>query len=245
MAELPKNLDQAVAQAREATKAALNDGHTRLQVELVFPELKVMPFAQQFYPVFQEMGLAFKVYFPDAGAAALARRDWGDLEFTVRGMAELKGQMEPEDQAYLFVEPSAVEVEEVEKMCNQAGDRPVVLFMPKLEDVAIVGIGYTARKIRERFLKTLDSCYYLRPLEGAAILRCYPHPWQIWRETESDNYELLTELAQRPVGEFLENLLMGEQAGASSEASGSPPTPVKSQKGFLSGIQQLIRALNQ
>ena len=245
MAELPNSLEAAIGQAREATKAALNDGYTRLQVELVFPELKVIPLAQQFYPVFQEMGLTFKVYFPDAGAAALARRDWGDLEFTVRGMAELKGQMEPTDQAYLFVEPSAVEVREVEKMCNQAGDRPVVLFTPKLEDIAIVGIGYAARQVRERFLKTLESCYYLRPLEGAAILRCYPDPWQIWRKTELDNYELLAELPQRPMGEVLDNLLMGEQSAAQSNQSGAPPRPVKSPKGFLSGIQQLIRALNQ
>lgn len=241
MAELPNSLDEAIVQAREATKAALNDGYTRLQVELVFPELKVMPLAQQFYPVFQEMELTFKVYFPDAGAAALARRDWGNPEFTVRGMAELKGRMEPDDQAYLFIEPSAVEVGEVEKMCNQAGDRSVVLFTPKLEDVAIVGIGYTARKIRERFIKTLESCYYLRPLDGAALLRCYPEPWQIWRETESDSYELLAELPQRPVGEELENLLMG----IPSDESETAPSPVKPQKGFLSGIQQLIRALNQ
>ena len=243
MAELPKSLDDAIEQAKAATQAALNDGYTRLQVELVFPELKVMPLAQQFYPVFQEMGLTFKVYFPDAGAAALARRDWGDLEFAVRGMAELKGQMEPDDQAYLFVEPSAVEVQEVEKMCHQAGDRAVVLFAPKLEDIAIVGIGYAARKVRERFLKTLESCYYLRPLEGAAILRCYPEPWQVWRETE-EGYELLAELPERPVGEVLENLLMGEQATDPADEKNAA-SPVKAKKGLFSGLQQLIRALNQ
>ncbi|MDJ0702731.1 MAG: DUF1995 family protein [Leptolyngbyaceae cyanobacterium MO_188.B28] len=243
MAELPKSLEDAVEQAKGAVQAALNDGYTRLQVELVFPEIRVMPLAQQFYPVFQEMGLTFKVYFPDAGAAALARRDWGDLDFTVRGMGELKGQMEPDDQAYLLVEPSAVEVEAVEKMCNQAGERPVVLFTPKLEDIAIVGIGYAARKVRERFLKTLESCYYLRPIEGAAILRCYPEPWQVWRETEG-GYDLLAEFPERPVGEVLANLFMDESAEEPAEG-GNTATPVKSQKGFFSGLQQLIRALNQ
>jgi len=45
MTELPKTLEQAIAQAREATKAAIADGYSLLQVELLFPELKPMPVA--------------------------------------------------------------------------------------------------------------------------------------------------------------------------------------------------------
>ncbi len=85
MAELPQTLDEAIVQAREATQAALNDGYTRLQVELVFPEiaLQAQSIAWQFTPIFEQYGSGLKVLFPDAGAAALARRDWGETPFKV------------------------------------------------------------------------------------------------------------------------------------------------------------------
>ncbi|NET35023.1 MAG: DUF1995 family protein, partial [Cyanothece sp. SIO1E1] len=102
MPEFPTSLDQAIAQARAATQAAIRAGYTRLQVELVIPELKVMPVAEKFIPALQELNVQFKVYFPDAGAAALARRDWGELPFSVRGMKEIKGQMEPDDDVFCW-----------------------------------------------------------------------------------------------------------------------------------------------
>jgi len=46
----------------------------------------------------------------------------------------------------LFIAPSAVEVAQVEKLCEAAGSRPVVLFNC-LEDVSI-GIGYAGRQLR-------------------------------------------------------------------------------------------------
>ena len=123
MTDIPISIEAAVAQARVATQAAIQAGVPRMMVQLVYPELEGMPIAEQFYPVLQELGLTFKLYFPDAGAAALARRDWGNPDFVVRGIGELKAVMEPEDQAYLFVEPSSIEVSQVEDMCTEAGDR--------------------------------------------------------------------------------------------------------------------------
>jgi Domain of unknown function (DUF1995) len=60
---LPNSLDDAVAQAREATAAAIAAGYTRLQVELLFPELKIMPVAEQFLPAFEQFGSQLRVYF--------------------------------------------------------------------------------------------------------------------------------------------------------------------------------------
>ncbi|MEO1070069.1 MAG: DUF1995 family protein, partial [Cyanobacteria bacterium J06638_6] len=142
---VPESLEVAIAQARLASQAAIQAGVPRMMVELVYSELKGLPVAQQFYPALQELGLTFKMYFPDAGAAALARRDWGNPDFVVRGIGELQGQMEPGDQAYLFVEPSSIEVNQVEEMCAEAGDAFVIMLNPKLEDVATIGIGYAGR----------------------------------------------------------------------------------------------------
>jgi len=245
MTAIPDSLETAIAQAREATRAALQAGVARMTVELVYSELKGMPVAEQFYPVLQEMGLAFKMYFPDAGAAALARRDWGEPEFSVRGIGEIKGQMEPDDQAYIFVEPSSVEVTQVEEMCNQAGDKFVIMLNPKLEDVATIGIGYAGRQLRERFLSTLEPVYYLRPMAGAVLLRAYPGPWQVWQETSEDNYTLVAELPQKPSGEALDRILLGEPSTDSSAAP-SPDAPARPRRGgFLSDLQNFLKALSQ
>jgi hypothetical protein len=234
---LPNNLDEAVVQAREATQAAIAAGYTRLQVELVFPELKIMPIAAQFLPEFEPLREKLRVYFPDPGSAALARRDWGEKPYPIRGISDVKADILPEEEMFLFVEPSSVEVEQVEKLCEQAMERPVVLLNPRMEDIAIIGIGYAGRMLRERFLSTFESCYYLRSLEGAAILRAYPSPWQVWVEKE-EGYELVAEQAQKPVGEVLDQIL----AKAAGE---SPDAPQPKKQGILSSLQQFLRALSQ
>jgi hypothetical protein len=241
MTEIPTSLETAIAQSREATRAAIQAGVPRMMIEFVYPELKGMPVAQQFYPVLQDLGLRFKLYFPDAGAAALARRDWDNPDFVVRGIGELQGEIEPEDQAYLFIEPSSIEVTQVEEMCNQAGDAFIIMLNPKLEDVATIGIGYAGRQLRERFLNTLEPVYYLRPMADAVLFRCYPSPWQLWQESPEGGYTCLAEFPQRPSGEALDQILLGDTA------PGPDGTPGKKGKrgGFLSELQTFIRALTQ
>ncbi|MGD1930801.1 MAG: DUF1995 family protein [Leptolyngbyaceae cyanobacterium] len=241
MTAVPRSIEAAVEQAKTATRAAIEAGIPRIVVDLNIPELKALPIAEQFYPVLAELGLSFKVYFPDAGAAALARRDWQDPAFSIRGINEFKGRLEPEDEACLVIEPSAVEVNEVEALCNEATGKYVVLLNPKLEDIAVVGIGYTARQLRDRFLSTLESCYYLQPLEGATLLRIYPGPWQVWGETEDDDYELLGEFARKPSGEEMANLFADEEAQAGDATS--PTRPKKG--GLFAELGQFIRALTQ
>jgi hypothetical protein len=245
MTILPNTLDDAIAQAKEATKIAVNAGCTRLQVDLVFPEiaLQAQSIAQQFIPIFDELGIVPKVFFPDTGAAALAKRDWGEVGFiiddvgTSRTPAEQK--IKPEDEGFLLVAPSAVEVAQVEKLSNLAGDRPFILLNPQLEDVSVVGIGYAARQLRDRFLGTIETCYYLRPLEGAAILRSYPSLWQVWLETD-EQYQLITEEAQRPTGEAIDQLLAKHtNTDNTNEASTLKKT------GFLTNLQRFLNALTR
>jgi hypothetical protein len=240
MATLPNTLDEAIAQAQTATQAAIAEGYTRLQVELLFPELKAMPVAQQFVTAFADLEERLKVFFTDAGAAALAKRDWGEVPFQLRSMdvagtrqtTTVEEQVAPEDQLFLFVSPSAVEISPVEQICNEAGDRPTVLINPRLEDAGTVGIGYAGRKLRDRFLNTFEPCYYLRPLEQAAIFRCYPTPWQIWLE-KAGTYVLIAEEHQKPDSEKLEQIL--SDAMGAKQPSG----------GFLTDLKRFLRALNQ
>ncbi len=244
-ATIPSSLPEATEQAKQAAQSALKDGHTLIQVEMAIPEIKHQPIAKQFLEIFETQ--QFKVFFPDAGAAALARRDWDNPDFTIRGLGEMVTPVEPDDDIYLVVNPSSIEVATVEALCNEATDQPVVLLNPQLEDVAIVGIGYAARQLRERFLSQIETCYYLRPMEGAAVYRCYPGPWQVWRETSPDKYELASEMPSRPSGEDIDRVLYG-QLEEERAAGGAAATQAKAggrKKGVFAELQQFIKALTQ
>lgn len=241
MVDFPTSLDEALIQAQSATQAAIAAGYTRLQIDLMLPELKPLPIAQQFLPVLADYGADLKVFFTDAGAAALARRDWGPVPFRM-GSLDVAGArqttpvddlVEPDDRAFLFVAPSAVEVAPVEQVCNVAGERPVILFNPRLEDIGTVGLGFTARQIRERFLNTFEPCYYLRPLDPVALLRCYPAPWQVWLE-EGEIYKLVAEELLKPDSERLDAILM--------QATNSQRPPKRS---LVAEMQRFLKALGQ
>lgn len=244
MNTFPQNLDEAVEQAKVATKSAIADGYRRIQVELVVAEiaLKAQLLALEFAELFEEYGAGVKVMFPDTGAAMLARRDWGDKPFQVTDMGSrftsVETQVSPEDKLFIVVAPSAVEVGSAEKLCNLAGDRPVIFLIPQLEDVSVVGIGYAARQIRERFISTIYTSYYFRLLEGAAILRAHPAQWQVWLDKET-GYELVKELNNKPMGEDLELLL----SKLTRTEDGTASKPQKA--GFLSNLQSFLRALSQ
>ncbi|MEA5581042.1 DUF1995 family protein [Nodularia harveyana UHCC-0300] len=241
MPELPKSLEEAIAQSRIATQAALADGYSRLQVDFLFPELKLMPVAVQFLPMFAEYDSRLKVFFPDAGAAALAKRDWADTPFKILDIgtgraASLQSKIQPEDEIFLFISPTAVEVPQVEKLCEDIGDRPFVMLNPRLEDSGVVGIGYTARQTRQRFISTIESCYYLRPVDDTtAVFRCYPGLWEVWVETNGE-YEKVAELPKRPTGDELD-LIMGQPQTASDGTPAKKPSIFK-------GLQRFFKALS-
>jgi len=247
MLPVPQSLEDAIAQAKQATKAAIEAGCQRVQIELVIPEiaLQAQNLAWEFTTLFADYGSGLKVLFPDTGAAALARRDWGEIPFkisdigTSRTPVELK--ISDDDQIFLLVSPSSVEVGQVEKLCNLAGDRPVILLIPQLEDVSIVGIGYAARQLRERFISTLESGYYFRPLEGAAVFHYHGSPWQVWVEKE-EGYELLTQLDHKPAGEELERTLLQT---SNTQEEGTTTAPVVKKTSLLGSLQRFLRALSQ
>jgi Domain of unknown function (DUF1995) len=243
MAELPKTLEDAIAQSSEAVKSALADGMTRIQVELLFPELKFMTVAEQFLPLFTEYESRLKVFFADAGAAALARRDWTDAQFQISDIGtgratSLEAKIQPEDEIFLFIAPTSVEVPQLEKLCEIIGERPVIMLTPRLEDSSIVGIGYTARETRRRFISTIESCYYIRPVDDeSALFRCYPGQWEVWLETEGE-YQKIAELPKKPSGDELDAILMGGQPENTTDA-----TPARKPSVFKS-LQRFIKALS-
>ncbi|MBW4614540.1 MAG: DUF1995 family protein [Desmonostoc vinosum HA7617-LM4] len=241
MTELPNTLEDAIVQSRTACQAALADGCTRLQVEFLFPELKPLPVAEQFLPLFAEYDSRLKVFFADAGAAALARRDWVDAPFKILDIgtaraASLQSKIQPEDEIFLFVAPTSVELPQLEKLCQEIGDRPVIILNPRLEDSGIVGIGYAARQTRQRFLNIIESCYYLRPVDDeTAVFRCYPGQWEVWVETNGE-YQKIAELPKKPSGDDLDLILMQGQPQATNAVPAKKPNVFKSLQRFLKAL---------
>jgi len=227
---IPDHLEDAVEQAIAATHQAIADGATRVIADLRFPELKALPIAYEFAASFnQRYGNAWQAIFSDAGAAALAKREWADLEVSVRGVNEGRRAIREEDQAFLLIEPTSVEVEQVEKLVQLAGDRPFVMLNPRLENNE-VGLGLAARQMRDRFLSTFETAYYLKPLDLGALWRCYPQTWQVWLQTE-EGMQQLAEVAQRPSSDDIDRLFQqktGKQSGS-----------------FLGRLQQFLSALSR
>jgi hypothetical protein len=237
MITLPDTLEVAIAQSVEAARLAIANGLHRLQIEYLFPELKPMPVAKQFLDLFPDLGAQdsdpkVKVFFADAGAAALARRDWGETPYAIYGLDELLEPVQPSDDAFVIVAPTPVEIAIVEKIAEQAAGRPCIFLNPKFQDVAIVGIGYAGRQLRERFLNTLEPCYCLRPIDQGAVFRAYPQLWQVWWQIE-ENYRLIAEEPERPSGEQLDQIV-------------AKAFPAQAKKGGLwQELQQFLKALSQ
>ena len=89
MIEVPINVEQAICQAKEAVKLALSEGVERICIEIVVPEivLQAQNLTLDFISIFEEES-GLKIFFPDTGSAALARRDWGETNFSVTDLGD-------------------------------------------------------------------------------------------------------------------------------------------------------------
>jgi len=214
---LPQTLEEAAAAAVTATLAAIDAGGNRLLVDIRFEEAKVLDIARPFAVALRgRYGDRWQPILADAGAAALAKREWADLNLTPRGVNEGRLAVTPEAQAFLVVAPSSVETDRLEKLMELVGDRPVVLVNPRLEN-AEIGVGLAARRVRERFLNWFEPCYVLQPVMGGALLRTFGGPWQVWSVLEN---QVLQEFGDRPSSDDLERALRGPQRSWLSQLQG-------------------------
>ncbi len=232
---LPTDLADAQAQAVQAIQAAIEAGYSRIQVDILVPDIKPEILA---YPFITICDPPFSIVFSDAGAAALAQRDWtalGEMPEGSRLQSIGPSLTVTPETAILFVMPSVYSLDTVEQICDSVSkrgqnERPIILLNPQLQDAATVGVGLAGRRIRERFISTFEPSYYLRSLGAGALTRFYPHPWCIWEQTETGDYTLLDTRSTQPTGEEL-----GEIFAQSSNQS----------PGIFDGLRRFIRALQR
>eukprot|EP00638_Chattonella_subsalsa_P001059 CAMPEP_0117760652 /NCGR_PEP_ID=MMETSP0947-20121206/16764_1 /TAXON_ID=44440 /ORGANISM="Chattonella subsalsa, Strain CCMP2191" /LENGTH=290 /DNA_ID=CAMNT_0005581397 /DNA_START=287 /DNA_END=1159 /DNA_ORIENTATION=+ len=188
-----------------------------------------------------------RVYFPDAGSAALAERDWklGTNETKVPDCVRLdcvtRDQTASTDQAFMILCPRASEAEDVEALVNkltvQFPQRPIFLINPELVDMGVTGYGMAGRRIRERLTNTFNTIYYLKTLEWGALTRQYAKSYTIWQEDESapGGYKLLDTLDSEPSMETMEEIY--ELANGITQRTDTP--------GFLNAIADFVNGMQK
>jgi hypothetical protein len=197
---LPADLRAAESQALAAIASALAaDRRGRWTAELRFEGLRLLPVALRLARSLLD-STDLQLLFPDAGAAALARRDGADLAGRIAAFADHRRRQGERSSAalLLLVAPSQAEYEEVEELVDAHGGA-VVLLNPSLVDAA-VGIGSVARQRRRGFLATWQAAYALEPLDGGALRRAHPDPWELYR-LDPDGYRLAARFEARPDAE--------------------------------------------
>jgi hypothetical protein len=156
-----------------------------------------------------------RIYFPDEGSAALARRDWTSIlppcvvYDACGGVASRNRKEKRSDVISIFYCPRASESESVEKLLLEAeestygggGDddddeeeggggraqhKMTIMVNPLLVDMGVTGFGMAGRRLRERLIDGLIPAYYLRTLAWGALTRCYPNLFTVWMEDENE-----------------------------------------------------------
>jgi hypothetical protein len=70
-------------------------------------------------------------------------------------------------------------------------------------------------------------------------MRSYPGLWQVWLETDEE-YQLIAEEPQKPVGEALDQILAQARFTSDSGETTAPKKP-----GFFTNLQRFLNALSR
>lgn len=208
-ASLPADLMTAEADLLDALKAALASGKAvRWGATLRFENLRILPVALRLFQALRSMDETCLLLWPDAGAAALSRRDAPDLADCILDFNQWSAGGDS-DGLVLAVGPQPSDYEQFMAIC-QDHRASVVMLNGRLEDAA-VGIGSVARERRRGFVSSWQQAYFLQPLDGGALMRRFPNDWTLYRH-DPDGYRHLASMDNRPDSEQISALLAGDDA---------------------------------
>lgn len=182
-------------------------------------------------PSRQWTGEKVRIYFPDEGSAALARRDWQSqlppcVEFAACGRRQVDDVSS--DTIIIFYCPRASEAEFVEdilyKMEESRGEelKMSIMVNPLLVDMGVTGFGMAGRRLRERLIDGLVPAYYLRTLQWGALTRVWPQLFTVWQEDEQaeGGYRMIKALDQLPSNPEVEDIYDIENGNMSAPKEG-------------------------
>jgi hypothetical protein len=190
-------------------------------------------------------GPTARIYFPDEGSAALARRDWGDLVPECAVECASCGGVQPKniakDELVFFFCPRASESQNVEELLatfeTTCSNLKLVVFVnPNLVDMGVTGFGMAGRLLRERLIDKLTNTYYLRTLQWGALTRKWPQSFSVWQEDEgaSGGYRLIRTLDQLPSNPQVEDIYDMENGTKDAPQNGV---------GFLNSLGDFVNGM--
>lgn len=174
---------------------------------------------------YQYEGPKVRIYFPDEGSAALARRDWNPtspnadkamvppcVEMSACGGIQM--QDTSQDTIIFFFCPKASEAEFVEEQLLKSEMeledqlKLTVFVNPVLVDMGVTGFGLAGRMLRERLIDNLMPTYYLRTLPWGALTRLYPNQFTVWQEdgNSDDGYRMIKSMNRLPSNPEVEDI---------------------------------------
>ena len=249
VASIPGSLQDAVSQAVSACQLAISNGKSRLFVEIdttngdaTYTMLKTsLPITRQLLPLFSSTSSRLCVLLPDAGAAALARRDWANQPNDDLPPYEILGieqsNLNPDEDSGIFiVVPRASEVNLLASTINAAQFLPVIVVNPDLVDMGVTGLSLNARNLRREVIDTFEQAYYLKVFSWGVLLRAYPGKWGLWVDAPGTpvGFRLVKELDKRPSSDDIDEILSKDES-----ASGSPVS------GFFTKLKRFLRTYSQ
>ena len=169
---------------------------------------------------YQWEGPVCRIYFPDAGSAALAQRDWLNPEspkvppcVQLSSCGGVQVDNITNDRLVFFCCPKASESDFVEEILQRseqgATDLQVTcLVNPNLVDMGVTGLGMAGRMLRERLIDPLQHTYYLRTLAWGALTRKWPSAFSVWQEDDNADggYRLIKTLDRLPSNPEVEDI---------------------------------------
>jgi Domain of unknown function (DUF1995) len=192
-----------------------------------------------------------RIYFPDEGSAALARRDWllpGKVPVccVMSSCGGVQLHDLANDKLVFFFCPKATEAANVEAILAKYGESPpnndlvrlMAFVNPRLVDMGVTGFGMAGRLLRERLIDPLVSTYYLRTLQWGALTRKWPDAFSVYQEDTSldGGYRLIKVMNRLPSNPEVEDIYDIENGLQNAKPSGG----ILDQLGdFVNGMMRL------
>jgi len=195
---------------------------------------------------------SLRIFFPDMGMAALARRDWkmgtimAEVPLCVTTANIQNDPLLETDKLAVILCPQYSETDSVKRVMDICAERgvPCLMINPELINMD-QGFGVRARNIRNAVLGTFTVAYKLKTLPKGALVREWPKGYSLWIEDakSSDGYSLLKCFATEPPRETVNELF--DEMEAKSDPNYKKPEDnfatnvAKGVLGFFQGLSKL------
>lgn len=156
-----------------------------------------------------------RIFFPDMGEAALARRDWkmgsalSEVPSSIFTANIQNDVLSPSDAIAIILCPQSTEVDSVKRVVDMCESKsiPCIIINPSLVNMD-QGYGVRARNLRKDLISKFTTVYKLKTMKYGAIVREWPSGYSVWNDdaTNVDGYRILQTYAADPSRELIDDL---------------------------------------